>query len=163
LFDITLVGDHQPWTHFGVTMAKAGDINGDGYNEILISSYGDSTLKGKIFIYTSNPTWVFDDEEEEVIKHFYLSQNYPNPFNSVTSIQYTVAGRQNHPIHTTLKIYNIRGQLIRTLVNKVKESGTYKVIWDGKDNSGKEVASGIYFYQLRMGSLKEGRKMFVIK
>lgn len=103
-----------------------------------------------------------------------LFQNYPNPFNPLTSIQYTVGSRQTKaadgsrfvvrgPIPTTLRIYNILGQKVRTLVDEVKMPGDYEVIWDGKDDQGKEVASGIYFCKLTVGSYQKIRKMVLLK
>ena len=97
---------------------------------------------------------------------FRLEQNYPNPFNPATTIPFTVIGSRfsvHSPIHTTLKIYNVLGQLVRTLVDEEKQSGNYQVIWDGKNLKGNEVSSGIYFYQLRAGDYKETRKMSLLR
>jgi len=165
IFDITLIGDYEKWANFGRCISPGQDINGDDYDEILISSdEKQSTMKGKIFIYTSKPASAVGSEEEQVVQRFHLYQNYPNPFNSLTAILFGVeSSKSKVPINTTLRIYNIRGQLVTTLVHEERESGTYRVIWDGKDNSGREVASGIYFYQLRMGNLKEERKMLLLK
>jgi len=92
-----------------------------------------------------------------------LLQNYPNPFNPETRIKYTVDSRQTHPIPTTLKIYNILGQLVKTLVDKAQEPGSYEVIWDGKDEEGNEVASGIYFHQLKTEEFSQTKKMVLIR
>ncbi|MFQ6002794.1 MAG: FlgD immunoglobulin-like domain containing protein [Candidatus Zixiibacteriota bacterium] len=62
-----------------------------------------------------------------------------------------------------MKIYNVLGQLVRTLVNEPKESGTYEVIWDGRDDNGNEVASGIYFYRLQAGDFTEAKKMLLLR
>jgi flagellar hook assembly protein FlgD len=67
------------------------------------------------------------------------------------------------PVPVSLKIYNILGKEVRELVDCSQSAGNYQVYWDGKDNSGKEVASGIYFYLLRAGERKEGKKMVLIK
>jgi hypothetical protein len=67
------------------------------------------------------------------------------------------------PIHTTLKIYNVLGQVVRILVDEEKLPGSYTVIWDGKDQNGKEVSSGIYFYQLKTKDLSEVKKMVLLK
>jgi hypothetical protein len=97
---------------------------------------------------------------------FHLYQNYPNPFNPTTKIPFTVHGSQfmvHSPIHTNLTIYNILGQKVRTLVDEPKEVGRYETIWDGKDEDGKEVASGIYFYQLKIADYCEIKKMILVK
>jgi hypothetical protein len=118
-----------------------------------------------------------DVDEDEVysgIESFKLSQNYPNPFNPVTSIQYTVGGRQiktvsgsefvvRRPIPTTLRIYNVLGQAVRTLVDESKMPGNYEAIWDGKDSNGRDVSSGIYFYTLLAGDYRNTKKMTLIK
>ena len=105
-----------------------------------------------------------EEEEENLsrVKEFSLSQNYPNPFNPVTRIQYTVGSSQT-PIPTTLKIYNVRGKLVRTLVNEPKQPGSYQVIWDGSNEKGEEVASGIYFCRLKVGDNSQTKKMVLIK
>jgi len=95
-------------------------------------------------------------------RDFALMQNHPNPFNPVTRIQFTVASEQSS-VPTTLRIYNIRGQLVRTLMNESKIAGTYEVIWDGKDDRGKEVASGVYFYKIKAGDFTEAKKMILMK
>jgi flagellar hook assembly protein FlgD len=66
------------------------------------------------------------------------------------------------PIHTTLTIYNIVGQKVRTLVNEPKEPGTYGVTWDTKDENGYEVASGVYFYMLEAEDLAQTKRMVLI-
>ena len=99
-------------------------------------------------------------------KTYHLHQNYPNPFNPSTKIPFTVYGSQfmiHSPIYTTLKIYNVRGELVRTLVNEPKEVGRCEAIWDGKDEDGNQVASGIYFYQLRIKDFCDTKKMILVK
>jgi hypothetical protein len=95
---------------------------------------------------------------------FHLYQNYPNPFNPTTTIQFRVGSLEfGGPVHTTLIIYNILGQKVRTLVDEPKEAGRYEAIWDGKDEDGREVASGIYFYQLKIADYCEIKKMILVK
>jgi hypothetical protein len=117
-------------------------------------------------LYFDNSAWPVDVEEEmleeEVPAEFSLSCNYPNPFNPATSIRYTVHRRQT-PFRTTLKIYNIRGQLVRTLVDEPKGAGNYQVIWDGKADDGEEVASAVYLYQLRVGDHSQTKKMVLMR
>jgi hypothetical protein len=99
---------------------------------------------------------------EQLAPQFSLSNNYPNPFNPITRIRYTLHGRQT-PFRTTLKIYNIRGQLVRTLVDEPKEAGTYEVSWDGRGDNGNEVASGVYLYKLQAGDFNQTKKMVLMK
>jgi len=89
-----------------------------------------------------------------------LYQNYPNPSNYKTTIKYDV------PVNTrmiTLKVFNLLGQEVRTLVNGKKSPGRYSVAWDGKDNSGGLVASGTYFYVLESGDFIQVKKMTLTK
>ena len=107
---------------------------------------------------TTSVEWTDAGKPERVC----LLQNYPNPFNAVTSIQYTVHGTHT-PIPTTVKLYNLLGQKVRTLVEAEMMPGNYQVIWDGKDDRGKDVASGIYLCRLKSGPDWEVRKMLLLK
>jgi len=94
-------------------------------------------------------------------KVFSLAQNAPNPFNPATTISYGVS--EGNSVHVTLKVYNIRGTLVRTLVDEVREPGTYSVFWDGKDEKGRQVASGVFFYRMQAGDFVQTRKMVLLK
>jgi hypothetical protein len=105
--------------------------------------------------------------EDRGQKHsgFVLYQNYPNPFNPTTSIQYSVVSDRtpHHSPLVTLKIYNVLGQEVRTLVNGTKEAGYYSETWDGRSAAGEEVSSGIYIYQLRVGDVVVERRMALVR
>lgn len=88
-----------------------------------------------------------------------LKENYPNPFNPTTTIEYDIAKAGK----VSLKIYNLLGQEVRTLVNDYKAEGTYKVQWDGKNNAGVSVSTGMYIYRLQVGDFVATRKMQLIK
>lgn len=90
-----------------------------------------------------------------------LFQNYPNPFNANAQIKYMLMNDQEQ--ETQLVIYDLLGKPIRTLVNKKQSAGHYRVVWDGGDEQGKGVASGIYFYKLTSGSFMKIRKMTILK
>lgn len=97
---------------------------------------------------------------------FALSQNYPNPFNPTTEIQYelaTVAGQSANRNRTVLKIYNLLGQEVRTLVDREQAPGYYSVTWNGRDNFGKLVPSGVYLYRIRSGSFVDTKKMVLVQ
>lgn len=91
-----------------------------------------------------------------------LAQNSPNPFNPSTTISYTVAPIESL-VPVRLEVFNIRGQLVRTLVNEVVEPGEYSFFWQGLDDHGKELSSGVYFYRLRAGNFVATRKMVIVK
>ena len=91
--------------------------------------------------------------------HYSLSQNYPNPFNPGTQIRYQLpeAG------HVSLVIYNILGQRVKSLVNRRKEEGYYSVYWNGKNEEGVEVTSGIYLSRMTAGKFTKTRKMIILR
>ncbi|MGC9093959.1 MAG: T9SS type A sorting domain-containing protein, partial [Bacteroidota bacterium] len=89
-----------------------------------------------------------------------ISQNYPNPFNPTTTIKFGVP--KASPV--TLEIYNILGEKVRTLLNGENfEPGYWTVNWDGKDNAGLSVPSGIYFYRIVAGDFVKTMKMMMLK
>lgn len=90
-----------------------------------------------------------------------LEQNTPNPFNPVTTIQFRIT--DNGPRSVTFSIYDVRGTIIRTLLRDVSIEGLHSVVWDGKDNNGKSVSAGMYFYSIQSGSMTKTRKMMLIK
>lgn len=90
---------------------------------------------------------------------FDLYQSTPNPFVSITTIQYQL------PIESrvSLRIYDVTGQLVRTLVDTQREPGYYKVVWDGRDDTGRRVTSGIYFYKIRAGPYTATKKLILLR
>jgi hypothetical protein len=90
----------------------------------------------------------------------YLGDSYPNPFNPTTTIRYGIKERA----HVSLKVYNIAGQLIKTLVNGVQQpAAEYKLEWHGANNAGQTVASGVYFYRLETKNFVQNKKMVLLK
>lgn len=88
-----------------------------------------------------------------------LEQNYPNPFNPTTSIQFALPSKS----HVKLEVYNLLGRKIATIADNIFESGTHTVNWDGKNNSGEQSASGIYFYKIKADQFDQTRKMILLK
>jgi plastocyanin len=97
--------------------------------------------------------------DRERPSEFVLSQNYPNPFNPTTKIEFTLAKSG----FVTLQIYDVLGRKVKTLVSEELSSGYKSVIWDGKNDAGDEVASGVYFYQLKVGDFSQPKKMLLLK
>jgi len=95
----------------------------------------------------------------EVPTAFALFQNYPNPFNPETSIRYQLP----QPSWVRLKIFDLLGREVKTLVNSKKRTGYYEVVWDGRDNQGREVSSGIYIGTLKAGDFTTSIKMLLMK
>ncbi len=88
-----------------------------------------------------------------------LGQNYPNPFNPSTTIRYALAEKTG----VTLEIYTVLGQRVRTLFSGEQTTGEYEVVWDGTNDGGAHVASGVYFYRLRTGDFNAVRKLVMIR
>lgn len=88
-----------------------------------------------------------------------LQQNYPNPFNPQTTVQYTLAA----PDHVSLVVYDATGRLVRTLANQNQPAGTREVTWNGLDDRGTAVASGVYFCKMTAGKFTETRRMVMLK
>lgn len=98
-------------------------------------------------------------ETDPVPVGFTLFQNYPNPFNPATTIRYDLDRRS----FVTIQVYNLNGQLIKTLVASQKKAGQHVVSWDGTDAANRPVASGIYFYSIKAGDFYAAKKMSLIK
>ncbi len=104
-------------------------------------------------------TAVQDSEAEVTSSHFELAQNYPNPFNPETTIRYMLPEASK----VKLAIYNQLGQRIITLVDQEQQPGIYSVQWDGKNEAGRDAASGLYLYQLKTKEFTRVQKLALIR
>ena len=93
------------------------------------------------------------NEKTDIPLEYSLQQNYPNPFNPSTTIKYTLPKESN----VQLAIYDITGSEVKTLVAGNQPVGYMEVIWDGKNNNGSQVSSGIYIFHLKALSLEDGK------
>ena len=113
---------------------------------------------------TSVPT-VVDDSEQLPSKHT-LFQNYPNPFNPVTNLQFNLAPNSSSGSDSkliVLKIYDVLGREIVTLVDNELSPGSHVIQWDGKDSSGRPVAAGMYLYRLEAGAFVQTKKLLLLR
>ncbi len=141
-------------TDYGVPFISA--------NKIVFNNRGDLFI-----IYEASMVKVFGDHDNSNDKYkfnapisdYYLAQNYPNPFNPSTKISW------QSPVSSwqTLKIYDVLGNEVATLVNEYKPAGFYEVEFNGHSDSGQNLSSGVYFYQLRINEFVETRKMILLK
>jgi hypothetical protein len=100
--------------------------------------------------------------EESTATHpteFNLEQNYPNPFNPETVIKFSL----KEDSRVTLRIYNVLGQTVRTLVDEQKPAGEYAIPWNGKNEASEDVASGVYFYRIKAGNYESVRRMTLLR
>jgi hypothetical protein len=94
-----------------------------------------------------------------VPKSFALDQNYPNPFNPSTEIRYTLPRASN----VKLAVYDIMGRVVRTLIDQNMDAGSHRTMWNGRDNSGQTVSSGVYFYHIQADGFNATKKMVMMK
>jgi len=143
----TLGLDLPPWDIIGNQRIWDGD--GDGIAIIDMGAYE----------FDAPP---YDEIDEDIILHtpvVHLYQNHPNPFNPATNISYQLPEKSK----VNISIYNIKGQFIKTLVDEMKSAGEYSIIWNGVDQSNKNVPSGIYLYRLKTKDDSKIRKMALLK
>ena len=103
------------------------------------------------------------DIESPIVKTELIG-NYPNPLNPTTTIEFSLsfgAGRDEG--HVSIDIFNIKGQKVKTLVNDIYKAGTHKVVWNGDDNHGRNVSSGIYLYRMDTEKYTSTKKMILMK
>jgi hypothetical protein len=98
-------------------------------------------------------------DDPSLVNTFHLSQNYPNPFNPQTTIQYSIAEKSA----VQMDVYNLMGQQVAILVDKQQSQGSYSVQWNGRDRSGEQAPSGVYFIKMTAGSFKNLRKIMLIR
>jgi hypothetical protein len=129
---------------------------------VLAASAGyQSANSGAFTILDVSTTGVSDyGSDEGLLPHqFSLAQNYPNPFNPETVIAFNMAA----PGHVRLEVFNIVGQSVTTLVDEFRDAGRHVVEWQGRDRSGAQVPSGIYFYRLHQGNETQTRQMVLLR
>jgi hypothetical protein len=122
---------------------------------------GRKSKQGPTFTFTKNGAIItaVDESNNSLPKQFSLSQNYPNPFNPSTIINYQIPKTSL----VSLKIYNMLGQEVKTLVSEAKEPGVYNIQWNGDNNAGQRVSSGAYIYRMIAGSFIKAGKMILLK
>ncbi len=115
---------------------------------------------GESAIITINFTYAGTEADDDLVDATILNGNYPNPFNPETTISFSVVQTSSL---VNLEIYNLKGQKIKTLVNEVLSAGSHSVVWNGTDDKGKSVASGVYLYKMRTGNYVSSKKMILMK
>ncbi|HDL02785.1 MAG TPA: T9SS type A sorting domain-containing protein [candidate division Zixibacteria bacterium] len=142
------------------------------YGRMIFQETGnDFIMIGESYSYSSGGSDVYVMKIEEAMTPVYeydpdllpdgyeLAQNYPNPFNLSTSIEYVIP--RYSPV--TIRIYNVLGRIVKEWIFDYQPAGAYLVSWDGTDNNGCEIASGLYFYKMTAGDHTDSKKMLLIK
>jgi hypothetical protein len=141
--------------------AKAGDVISFKYKGTLIgkTSTTSSNWTGDRSIVEFDINAVTSVDEEQQPLSFVLHQNYPNPFNPTTQIRYEMP----KDAFITLKIFDLLGREVRTLVSTEQKAGFHLVIWDGKNNQGNDVSGGAYIYRFVAGEYTKTMKLLLLK
>lgn len=142
------------------------DVNGMGDVSVADMNYrsSDNTIfaathgRGMFSASLSGATSV-SVADNQIPNSFELSQNYPNPFNPSTTIRYALPEGRN----VKIIVYDINGKEITTLINDYQNAGIHNIVWNGKNNSGQQVVSGIYFYNMQAGNFSQTKKMILLK
>jgi hypothetical protein len=141
---------------------KMYDSNGVYIEDFISNGSGGLITPNAIVIRELNPSSVSGDENSSNLNTFILEQNYPNPFNPSTKIKFTISSviasvaKQSQLV--TLKVFNVLGNEVATLVDEYKPAGTYEIKFDASG-----LPSGIYFYQLKAGTIVQTNKMVYLK
>ena len=122
------------------------------YENITVSPNQNTTVN-----FVMSP--VSNEDEVIPVSATMLKGNYPNPFNPETTISYDI----KDPASVRLNVYNLKGQLVRSLVNENQNAGRYRVVFDGRDEKGNPLASGIYLYRFTAGDYSHTRKMMLME
>lgn len=147
-FDLADVG--LQYARF-IRLTDLGDIKKEGIFN------GDFDLDAVVAIHSQ--TTAILNPMSQPINDFQLEQNFPNPFNPETTIRFKVAQAGN----LTIRIYNLQGQIVKTLINANYLPGTYQVLWDGKNENAEFVASSLYFYEMKIGNYQAIRRLILLK
>ena len=155
-------GDPFPGSNKNTTFNENSAPNSNSYNNEASPVSIDNIWEDNGVIYAdllSTTPLLSSSSENNLPQNLELSQNYPNPFNPTTIIEFSI----DYTAQTKLEIFNIQGQIIRTLLDEQLEPCTKTIIWDGKDNKGQETASGVYFYRVSAGSNQHAKKMIMVR
>lgn len=137
------------------------DLNNDERKDILIpmDKYVNPNTVVFSYILVQDTLTAVNESLSDLVYNYSLNQNYPNPFNPSTTIKFVLGNPEN----TTIKIYNSLGKEITTLINEYIPSGEKEISWNGKDNKGNTVSSGVYFIQMTAGSYRKTIKAVLLK
>ena len=141
------------------TMYFDTDLNNEGTGEVDMR-LSSMTNPGESYdltftAITKRTTSVSDNTPTQ----FALQQNFPNPFNPTTTIEYSVP----KIAHISLRVYDLLGREVKSLVNASRVAGSYRIVWDGKNNSGEIMPSGYYLYKMQTGNFTATKRMMLMK
>ena len=130
-----------------------------GSNSIKISSAAGGVVIDKIQFLLDKGSITTGVEDKNIPTNFVLKNNYPNPFNPTTTIEFSLRQTQN----VKFAIYNIMGQRIKTLVDKKYSAGNHRIQWNGTNNLGNKISSGVYLGRMESGDFTKTIKLILMK
>ncbi len=148
---------NSPYHSYTYLVAKDASSGSAGW--YFVSDSDTSIALYLIRAYVSNGVTGVNESVELLPTSYKLDQNYPNPFNPSTVIRYELPKMGN----VQIKIYDALGQEVRSLIDEEQNTGTHNVLWDGANNYGQRVSSGIYFYRIVAGDFVQTKKMIMMK
>jgi hypothetical protein len=156
---LDVAGGKIYWTESKIGKIKRANLDGTEIEEI----YTGLSAPYRIALSFENNGWTAVEKRDNLTglipTHYALYHSYPNPFNPQTTISYALP----KDCYVTLTIYNMLGQEVRTLVNEFQVGGSKWIVWDGKDNLGESVPSGVYVYQISAAEFTQSRKLLLLK
>ncbi|MBD3225900.1 MAG: T9SS type A sorting domain-containing protein [Caldithrix sp.] len=161
-FRIDQTDNGSTWTAIGTF-----NFNGDTSEKVIIT---DAASQGtyvvadaiKLAMFDTSATAISESPVNTLPHQLSLRPNYPNPFNGQTKIEFVISADQS-AVRTSLNIYNIMGQNVKTLLNGPVQPGRHTVRWDGTNREGQSMSTGVYFCVIRSGSLSKVRKLTLIR
>ncbi|HEX2868280.1 MAG TPA: T9SS type A sorting domain-containing protein, partial [Ignavibacteriales bacterium] len=147
------------WTQYSIDYPVPDDPK---VKALSVRIHVYSRFRGTVYfddltVQTTTATGVY--RTNMAVKSFSLEQNYPNPFNPTTTIRYAIPERSM----VTLRIYDMLGREVKTLISAEQNPGVYNAVWNGENNYGAKVASGIYIYRVEAGKYVQVKKMMLLK
>ena len=147
------------WSSTGGTIDSLGFFSSSEEGDFTVTaSNADNTISGSTIVHVRETVPVRDGEPP-CPTEFSIAQNYPNPFNRDTMIEYELPKASS----VSLVIHNIDGQIVKSIIHEKQQAGLYTTHWNGTNENGDDVASGVYFYQLEAGDFLKVRKMILIR
>ena len=172
IWAINTSGTMKKFTADGVLVDSIAALLSGGWGLTYGNGYFWASDPNNDMIYKISTVSGVKDENKYVFEKFHLFQNCPNPFGQLTIISYSIGShgqipenrtQTNENQHVILEVYELTGQLVKTLVNEFQSPGSYSVSWDGTNEVGLQVASGIYFYSLRSNNFNITKKMIIMR
>ena len=155
---VTFIATNSITAGSGFTIASSGDVTFKSGNYITLNP-GFTVISGGLFQAFPGASLGVETETSVIPDGLIVMQNYPNPFSHTTEIYYGLPNRD----YVTIEVYNLSGQKIRTLIAQNQQAGYHTVVWDGRDETGQEVSSGIFSCKVKTGKYIMTRKMILMK